>query len=260
MKFITIIICLLLERYLHLNAKLGRYNPLLNIVARLQQTVTELRKVWVAYALLILVPTLLMSVAVQLLRYELSGLLNFLLADLIVLYCFSTAPKISMPHTALAMHDKPTAYLFWHKLIQLFAPIFWFAILGVFGVAAAFAYRLISQAHAASQHQTNTFSVIAVRVHGWALWLPARLLGLAIAIFSADTHHALVAWVKQVWPRNGFAKSYDALHDSFEFVCARIEAVAPEDIGLAIPLKLFKQSLVAFVLVIAVCNFLSLVV
>lgn len=75
----------------------------------------------------------------------------------------------------------------------LFAPIFWFALLGP---AGAVLYRLSQSANHAWGGQETAFNRVASRIFYWLDWLPARFTAVGYAVVG-DFEDALYCWRTQ---------------------------------------------------------------
>lgn len=266
MKFIIIIICLVLTHYLKLQTKLSNYNPLNFLYRWLQPKLHASRQAWLMLASLVLPYTLLSLLISLLLRHQGHGLGNFLFANLILLYCFSSAPALTLIHPSHIKLDKKSLLLIWQFLLQFFAPLFWFAVFGNFGIVAALSYRLISLAQATTQHETTALATIALRCHGVALWLPGRVLGLIFALLAPQHGAALKNCITHLAPRGEPGIRYNALYDTMHFLAICVQTYlsqhAHTDVDDAIPLttKLIKHSLITAIIIVAISNVLSLVI
>ncbi|MDR9481129.1 MAG: regulatory signaling modulator protein AmpE [Spiribacter sp.] len=100
------------------------------------------------------------------------------------------------PVESMALEAQPeaaTEYLFCRARTRLFAPIFWFVVLGPVG---AVGYRLSVLARAFGQNHDNAgpeYCAAASRWLGWLDYLPDRLMAFAMALAG----HFSAAW--QAW-------------------------------------------------------------
>lgn len=76
---------------------------------------------------------------------------------------------------------------------DLFAPLFWFVLLGP---AGALLYRLAQSVQSAWAADTSEFGRVASRAFYWLDWLPARFTAIAFAVVG-DFEDALFCWRTQ---------------------------------------------------------------
>ncbi len=91
------------------------------------------------------------------------------------------------------MPEAAAGHLILRARTRIFAPIFWFVLLGPMG---ALGYRLVVLARAFGDCQENAgpdYCGVASRVLGWLDWMPDRLCALALALAG----HFNAAW--SVW-------------------------------------------------------------
>jgi AmpE protein len=169
MTFITLLLCLSLERFLHKGNLLARFNWFEQYVAKVQQLTQN--QAWAQHdyiALLVVVLPVVIPVA---LIYSLSalfvhGLLAFLIGAFILFYCLGP----------MNIYETETVHqpLFWQANETLFAVIFWFALLGPM---ATLVYRLVERA--THLHATYpTVAKAASQLRAVFDWIPIRLFAI----------------------------------------------------------------------------------
>ncbi|MDQ8039024.1 MAG: hypothetical protein REH83_01300 [Rickettsiella sp.] len=173
MTFITLLLCLSLERFLHKGNLLARFNWFEEYVDKIHQLTQD--RSWTQHHYISLLLAVLPVVIPVALIYGLSvllihGLLAFLIGAFILFYCLGP----------MNIYDTESEHqpIFWQANETLFAVIFWFALLGPI---AALVYRLVER----SAHIHVSYPVLgksAGPVRGVLDWLPIRLFSLLCAL------------------------------------------------------------------------------
>jgi AmpE protein len=173
MTFITLLLCLSLERFLHKGNVLGRFSWFEQYVSKIQQ-LTHTQS-WAQHdyiSLLLVVIPIVIPVALiyGLSAFFVHGLLAFLIGAFVLFYCLG---PMNIYDT-----NKVQQPIFWQANETLFAVIFWFALLGPI---AALVYRLVER----SAHIHATYPALgkaAGPVRAVLDWLPIRLFSILCAL------------------------------------------------------------------------------
>ncbi|MES2141706.1 MAG: hypothetical protein V4471_02295 [Pseudomonadota bacterium] len=173
MTFITLLLCLSLERFVHKGNLLARFNWFEEYVAKINQLTQN--QTWTQHhyiSLLLVVLPIAIPVAILycLSALFIHGLLAFLIGAFVLFYCLG---PMSIYDT-----DKVHQPIFWQANETLFAVIFWFALLGPI---AALVYRLVERsAHIHSSYPT--LGKAASQVRAIIDWLPVRIFSILYAL------------------------------------------------------------------------------
>jgi AmpE protein len=173
MTFITLLLCLSLERFLYKNNLLARFNWFERYVSKVNQLTQNMP--WTQHhyisLLLIIVPlAILIAVIYYLSAFFIHGLLAFLIGAFVLFYCFGP--------TNIYETQTPHQGVFWQANEALFAVIFWYALLGP---VAAIIYRLVER----SAHIHASYPALAKpagQVRAVLDWLPIRLFSILFAL------------------------------------------------------------------------------
>ncbi len=137
MTFITLLLCLSLERFLHKGNLLARFNWFEQYVDKAHQLIQQ--QTWTQQHYISLLLVVLPIVIPVALVYGLStvfvhGLLAFLIGAFVLFYCLGP----------MNIYDTGEVHqpIFWQANETLFGVIFWFALLGPI---AALVYRLVER-------------------------------------------------------------------------------------------------------------------
>ncbi|WP_342227135.1 hypothetical protein [Rickettsiella endosymbiont of Rhagonycha lignosa] len=185
MTFITLLLCLGLERCLHRGNFLSRFNWFEQYVSKINDlTKNNNWSQQYFFPLLFVVLPIVIPVAII---YFLSatfvqGLLAFLIGAVVLFYCLG---PINIFDTK-QIHQP----IFWQANESLFAVIFWMALLGPI---AALVYRLVER----SAHIHPSYPALgksAQQVRALLDWLPVRLFSILFALagnFVQTSHFCL---------------------------------------------------------------------
>ncbi len=173
MTFITLLLCLGLERFLHKGNWLGRFNWFEQYVDKIHHLMRD--QAWAQSHYVFLVLVVLPSVIVVAVIYALSslfvhGLLAFFVGAFVLFYCLG---PVDIYET-----KKVDQSIFWQANETLFAVVFWFAVLGP---VAALIYRLVERSVHIHANEL-TFSEAASKVLAILDYLPVRLLSILYAL------------------------------------------------------------------------------
>lgn len=223
MSFLTLLAALLLAHYRPIPSVLRPANWHTLITTWLEQHLNDgqVRHGAIAWSLAVFMPALLVGVACFLLHWF-AGPLNMLLAvaSLYLVLDFSGfgSPTENIA-TSLRDHNVPLArqqLSKWNGDITeaygavelarttiettllrahagLFAPIFWFVILGPGG---AVLYRLAQITNTAWAKETSQFNLAGSRIYYWLEWIPAHVTAIGFAIVG-DFEDAMYCWRTQ---------------------------------------------------------------
>jgi AmpE protein len=173
MTFITLLLCLSLERFLHKDNLLGRFNWFEQYVGKIYQLTQD--QLWAQRPYVVLLLVVLPIVIVVAVIYGLSalfvhGLLAFLMGAFVLFHCLG---PMNIYETE-EIHQP----IFWQANETLFAVIFWFALLGP---VAALVYRLVER----SAHIHASYPVlgkVASPVLAIFDYLPVRVFAILYAL------------------------------------------------------------------------------
>ncbi len=174
MTFITLLLALSLERFLHKGNLLARFNWFEQYVSKIHQ-LTQNQKWTQHHYISLLLVVLPIAIPVALI-YGLSatfiqGLLTFLIGAFVLFYCLG---PMNIYDTDNNVHQP----IFWQANETLFAVIFWFALLGPI---AALVYRLVER----SAHIHASYPALgkaAGLIRAILDWLPVRLFSILCAL------------------------------------------------------------------------------
>jgi AmpE protein len=173
MTFITLLLCLSLERFLHKGNLLARFNWFERYVSKIQQLTynhTWTQQHYVFLLLIVLPIALPVAIIYYFSLVFIQGLLSFLIGAFVLFYCLG---PMNIYNTT-RVHQP----LFWQANETLFGVIFWFALLGP---VAALVYRLVERA-AHIHANYPLLSKMAGEVRAILDWLPIRLFSLLYAL------------------------------------------------------------------------------
>ncbi len=173
MTFITLLLCLALERFLHRGNFLRRFNWFEQYVAKINDLTKD--KGWMQLHFIPLLFVILPIVLPVAMVYFLSavfvhGLLAFLIGMFVLFYCLGP----------INIFDSKEVHqtIFWQANESLFAVIFWMSLLGPM---AALVYRLVER----SSHIHASYPALAKagqQMRALLDWLPVRLFSILSAL------------------------------------------------------------------------------
>lgn len=173
MTFITLLLCLALERFLHRGNFLKRFNWFEPYVAKINDLTKD--KAWTQQHLMpllfVILPILLpVAVVYFLSAVFVHGLLAFLIGIFVLFYCLGPLNIFETKEIHQA--------IFWQTNESLFAVIFWMSLLGPMG---ALVYRLVERS--ASIHASYpALAKAAHQIRALLDWLPVRLFSILSAL------------------------------------------------------------------------------
>lgn len=220
MTLITILLCLALQRF----ANLGRWFQPSWFSFYLKSLNPWLAKcnAWLALLLIMAPILILLALLHVILAGKVFGLLDLLLATLVLFFCidardynnqltgyFTHLKKGDTQAAANAMtafidttavsSTKPdliravTKSILQYSFTQLFAGLFWFMALGVYGVTIYFLITLL-------RSTPNTATKLAGQIQDILDWVPAKLLGISYAL-AGNFGKGFSYWRKNLWTR-----------------------------------------------------------
>ena len=192
MTFITLLLCLGLERFLHRGNFLARFNWFEQYVSKIND-LTKNNSWSQQYFIPLLFVVLPIVIPVAIIYFLsatfIQGLLAFLIGAVVLFYCLG---PINIFDTK-QIHQP----IFWQANESLFAVIFWMALLGPI---AALVYRLVER----SAHIHPSYPALgksAQQVRALLDWLPVRLFSILFALagnFVQTSHFCLDYLLKDV--------------------------------------------------------------
>jgi AmpE protein len=173
MTFITLLLCLSLERFLHKGNLLARFNwfePYVDKIYQWAQQQLWSQQYYVSLLLVVLPIVIPVALIYGLSTVFVHGLLAFLIGAFVFFYCLGP----------MNIYDTEKVHqpIFWQANETLFAVTFWFALLGPIG---ALVYRLVERsAHVHASYPA--LSKAASQVRAVLDWLPVRLFSILCAL------------------------------------------------------------------------------
>lgn len=238
MTFITLLLCLSLERFLHQGNLLSRFNWFERYVNKLQQLTQN--QAWtqhhyISLLLAVLPIALPMVIIYSLCAIFIQGLLSFLIGAFILFYCLGP--------TNIYTGEKVHQPLFWQANETLFAVIFWFAL---FGPIAALIYRLVER----SSHIRTSYPALgkaASRVHAILDWLPIRFFATLYAL-AGNFVRTSQFWLNSFLSDLSFNRELIEKSGRIALGIEETSKLTSEDYPQA--LKLIDRSLIIFLIII----------
>ncbi|HEY2566783.1 MAG TPA: hypothetical protein VGH95_03660 [Candidatus Aquirickettsiella sp.] len=185
MTFITLLLCLGLERCLHRGNFLARFNWFEQYVSKINELTKNnswSQQYFIPLLFVILPIVIPVAIIYFLSATFIQGLLAFLIGAVVLFYCLG---PINIFDTK-QIHQP----IFWQANESLFAVIFWMAL---FGPIAALVYRLVER----SAHIHPSYPALgksAQQVRALLDWLPVRLFSILFALagnFVQTSHFCL---------------------------------------------------------------------
>ncbi len=210
MKLIVILLCLWLDHYMHVGSR-GRQQYFFNLYEDFLNKLFGQMTWWVGPASLVVValPIVVIVGALQVFGMLHANLLTLILGVAVLLFCLGASPLQSKLDAYLTADESKAAeaeqslkmfiqeagiktdegffrtvtqLAFWQCHERFFAIVFWFLILGPIG---AVVYRMISWFHDNALHGVSMYPKQAEQMtwlHGWAAWLPSRVVSLSYTL------------------------------------------------------------------------------
>ena len=234
MIFIALIIALILERFLHIDSFIFRFNWFPAYLQMMQNTFEKTGLFSGAVGLIITILPIVVVVAIvyYLLWSFLWGVIGLLLATAILVYCLgprdiytqfeayfvavvrddAAGKTLAVQNLLCTLPENPeeipralTKSVFNHFNYCIFTVAFWFLILGPL---AAVLYRTIAEVHKYAHMRGSSFESMLPSAT-WALnvmdWLPIRILTLGFALMG-DFQKSFAYWLKNMG--NGLKENY----------------------------------------------------
>jgi len=180
MDFLAVIIAFAIQRLLHF-APTERLPKWIHAYFVLMEKQTEKyslvkKQAWMSVAFLLLPIFIIVAVVLFLLAHTLSDVSNFFLYILIMWYCVD-----SLRFKRLKEEGSPDV-IFMTAYEDIFAIIFWYAILGPFGgILYYLVTALLEYLNEAAIKKTNWLTAV-LKFRGLLDWIPVRLVGLTFAL------------------------------------------------------------------------------
>ena len=222
MNFLVLLLVLWVEKFSSLRNKVQHDGPWLGLLATVEGKPRAEQQPWLALAVLVLAPVLLLGLVLWVLEPLVYGWLVLPVHVLVVIYSLGrgdvlaalgpfrdswrrgdaeAAYLVAQRDLAVEAEDEASllkgvqGHLVWQAYQSFFAVIFWYALLGPM---AALAYRLIALAAEHSTAPSLREAAVQLR-HGFD-WLPVRVLASSFALVgnfasvSRALLHELLSW------------------------------------------------------------------
>lgn len=226
MEFIAVVIALLVERYLHIDSYICRFNWFQAYIKQLENALskTGLFKGVMGLIIIILPILIVVGLVYYLLHSLFWGFTGFILATLILIYCLGprdfytrfeayfvaavrddAAAKEKavekllcvVPEDAIDVPRALTKSVFNHFNYEIFTVIFWFLVLGPL---AAVLYRIVAEVHRYAHTKDSSLESMLSSAT-WAMqiieWIPLRIMALGFALMG-DFQKSFGYWLKNV--------------------------------------------------------------
>lgn len=258
MTLLVILVCLTLERYLYVGSLLYRFrwfDAYLNFLNKRLYNTHLMQGYWAIAS--VIIPILILVGLVGLLVHDkLHGLLGFVYAALILLYClgpdnvYVLVAKSKSEKLNEFSQDTPMSVqsILWRANDTLFAVIFWFAVLGPIGAVLYRITFLLDQAAQPHDSEYHHLHTATSPVLGMLDWLPVRLETFAFALVG-NFKKVLSYWLEHI---------FTSWHENLNLVIACGYLAEGWQPGLSLEqeetktaLALIDRSLIIFVAVIA---------
>lgn len=178
MKFLTLLLCLALERFLPVEASFQRFSWLeryLNsLVGYLPVSFTQEASAEIRLTVMVLPLWLLISSLCLISTMCFSNIVTFALELSVLLYCLGPLNPYR-----LALNTEYTVFEQAHE--ALLTPVFWFVLLGVPGVLL---YRLLERAAMLQDSVVVDTKLVSIaqRLTAFLAWLPIRVFSFSYAL------------------------------------------------------------------------------
>lgn len=178
MAITVVLICLGLQRYLHLNSYTHQYSWMVLYYGWLKEKVPVVVETqgWLAVAIVI-VPVLIVVSLLFSLVYHIFGMLGyFILSVAFLWYCIDARDfgKESLGYSTAESILKLTYR-------NLFGVLFWFFFLGASGIALYVAVKELKELLSEQKEEGKLLQATMI-IQGALDWIPVRLLGLSFAL------------------------------------------------------------------------------
>lgn len=238
MTFITLLLCLGLERYLHRDNFLGRFNWFEQYVSKINDITKNTS--WAQHAFIPLLFVVLPIVIPIAIIYFLSatfiqGLLAFLIGAAVLFYCLGPTNIFDIKQ----IHQP----IFWQANESVFAVIFWMALLGPIAVLI---YRLVER----SAHIHASYPALgksAQQIRALLDWLPVRLFSMLFALagnFVQTSHFCLDYLFREI------SFNRELIEKSGRIAIGLDETAELIDESYGSALKLIDRGLILFLIIV----------
>lgn len=224
MEFVVVVLALIIERFLHIDTYIFRFNWFQTYINKLQKTFsrTELFSGVLGLIIIVLPVLIVVSIVYYLLHSLFWGFAGFILATVILIYCLGprdfhtrfeayfvavvrddteakekAAAKLLciVPEDSKEIPRALTKSVFNHFNYEIFTVIFWFLF---FGPVAAVLYRTVAEVHKYA-HCKNSPLESMLPSATWVMqiieWLPLRVMALGFALMG-DFQKSFNYWLK----------------------------------------------------------------
>lgn len=180
MALIVVLLCLALQRYLHVNSYSRRFDWVSPYYHWLVNKVEYLSKCHGFVSLLIVVlPVVVVVSLLFAFTYHLLGVLGYTVLNLALLwYCADGRDLQKEPYENVSAQD-----LFMRTYADLFAILFWYFVFGPVGLTLYVTIAWLRQhIEGLSENKPEALLFYLVKAQGVLDWVPVRLLGLSYAL------------------------------------------------------------------------------
>lgn len=238
MTFITLLLCLSIERFLHKSNLMARFNWFGQYVDKVHQLTQKYSWTQQGYiALLVVVLPFIVPIALiyACSAFFVHGLLAFLIGAFVFFYCLG--PKNIYETQEI---DQP---IFWQTNETLFAVIFWFTLLGPI---ASLVYRLVERS-ASIQDSYPTLGNAANQVLTILDWLPIRVFSILFAL-AGNFVSTCQVWLKYLLV--DLSLNRELIEKSGRMALDLGENVELDSENYSQALKLVDRSIVIFLVIV----------
>ncbi len=205
MTFTICLIALLLQRVLHFDNKLAKYDLFMMYYRWLHARFSQ-STAWAGLTgvILVVLPGFILSIIFMMLIYHALGMVVYYVVSLFIVWYYLDArplAKDSIDH--VSARD-----VLLQSYQRIFAILFWFAVLGVVGVIL---YTLLAslRIELESQPQLSESENTLLESTAWCEsvldWIPVRLLGLTYALVG-EFGATFALWSKTIFAKVGLAR------------------------------------------------------
>lgn len=219
MSFLIVLLCIVFQRYLDFPVPIIGYDWFKPYTSFLEKSLSK-TPAWSGFAgvaSIVLPVSLLVALVSFITRGWMFGLFRLGFSTMILLYCLDArdytkllsgylgqgdaasardqAEKFignALPKNEDSAHKALTEGVFIKSLHQVFSVIFWFLLLGSFGVVVYYVVSLLNKTEG-----LKSLHKAASQVLGVLDWVPVRLLGLSFALVGSFAN-VYMPWVKSL--------------------------------------------------------------
>jgi AmpE protein len=285
MTLMTILICLIAQRYIGLGETLHKMNWL-NSYARYMHKLIGNTPLWQGIwgVIALLIPLIFLVAFIDhLLQGWFFNFFKFLFDLFILLYCLNARDlrrQLTEYFNAYSREDSQASYYHGFTFIKkssaetppedsphlvravtraifldadqhIFAVIFWYIVLGPVGAVLYYLVNRIVFFAKQNQHELSSFKESAKRIQGVLDWIPVRITGLSYAL-AGHFSYAFAKWLKYL--KLGPSKSQELAY-RLGLAALELDETDPATAQLAennSALTLIDRSLVIWIVVIAI--------